>query len=286
MIIPSDLNVVANKVTRKIINRADVGAYFFAAAAKNHYLCFMIETELCAYGIDACRAAAAAGVTRVELCSSPADGGTTPSAAAIRLARRIPDLQLSVMIRPRGGDFLYTESEFAQMLEDVRFARECGADCIAAGCLTAEGHIDAERMERIAEAAGDMEITFHRAFDMCADPMAALDVLIRIGCRRILTSGQRDKAADGTDLLRQLVARAARRIDIMAGSGVNAGNARAIAAAGVDALHFSARRMCESAMTYRNADISMGGDRSVSEYGHIEADPLKIEAVMQILRTI
>lgn len=105
----------------------------------------MIETELCAFSPEACRTAARAGVTRAELCASPYEGGTTPSAAAIRLARRVPNLRLSVMIRPRGGDFLYTDEEFRQMLEEVRFARECGADCVVAGLLTPDGRVDEER---------------------------------------------------------------------------------------------------------------------------------------------
>ena len=138
----------------------------------------MIETELCAYGIEACRAAARAGLTRVELCASPYEGGTTPSAAAIRLARRIGGVRLSVMIRPRGGDFLYTDEEFAQMLDDVRFARAEGADCVVAGLLTADGRIDEARTATLVAEAGGMEVTFHRAFDMVRDQREALEALL------------------------------------------------------------------------------------------------------------
>ena len=152
----------------------------------------MIETELCAYGIEACRAAARAGLTRVELCASPYEGGTTPSAAAIRQARRIGGVRLSVMIRPRGGDFLYTDEEFAQMLDDVRFARAEGADCVVAGLLTADGQIDEARTAALVAEAGSMEVTFHRAFDMVRDQREALEALVRAGCRRVLTSGGRN----------------------------------------------------------------------------------------------
>lgn len=149
----------------------------------------MIETELCAFSTEACRIAARNGVTRVELCASPYEGGTTPSAAAIRAARRIEGLQLSVMIRPRGGDFLYTDEEFEQMLEEVRFARACGADCVVAGLLTPDGRIDEHRTAELVAEAGAMEMTFHRAFDMVRDQDEALEALIRCGCRRVLTSG-------------------------------------------------------------------------------------------------
>ena len=164
----------------------------------------MIETELCAYGIEACRAAARAGLTRVELCASPYEGGTTPSAAAIRQARRIGGVRLSVMIRPRGGDFLYTDEEFAQMLDDVRFARAEGADCVVAGLLTADGQIDEARTAALVVEADSMEVTFHRAFDMVRDQREALEALVRAGCRRVLTSGGRNTAEEGLGRLREL----------------------------------------------------------------------------------
>ena len=116
-----------------------------SSASLDDLIRMKIETELCAFSLEACRAAARAGVTRVELCASPNEGGTTPSAALIRRARQIPHLQLSVMIRPRGGDFLYTDDEFDLMLDEVDFARECGADCVVAGMLTPDGRVDEER---------------------------------------------------------------------------------------------------------------------------------------------
>lgn len=243
----------------------------------------MIETELCAYGIEACRAAARAGLTRVELCASPYEGGTTPSAAAIRQARRIGGVRLSVMIRPRGGDFLYTDEEFAQMLDDVCFARAEGADCVVAGLLTADGQIDEARTAALVAEAGSMEVTFHRAFDMTRDPLSALETVIGCGCRRILTSGGRNTAVEGIDTLRELVVRAAGRIEIMAGSGVNAANARLLADAGVDALHFSARGWCESRMRFRNPNVSMGGVGEVPEYATMCADETLVRKILKEL---
>ena len=180
-----------------------------------------MTTELCAYSVEACEAARRAGVTRVELCASPYEGGTTPSAAAIRMARRIGGLQLSVMVRPRGGDFLYSDTEFRQMLEEVRFARECGADGVVFGVLTPDGRVDVQRTAALVAEAGPMQTTFHRAFDMACDLEEALEAAVAAGCRRILTSGGRNTAVEGIDTLRALVAQAAGRIELMAGSGVN-----------------------------------------------------------------
>lgn len=240
----------------------------------------MIETELCAYSLDACAAARRAGVTRVELCASPWEGGVTPSAAAIRLARRIAGLQLSVMIRPRGGDFLYSDGEFRQLMEEIRFARECGADCIAVGLLTADGRVDAERTAEVVAEAGVMEVTFHRAFDLVRDRREALETLIGTGCRRVLTSGGCATAEQGIDSLRALTAQAEGRISVMAGSGVNPANARVLAATGVDALHFSARILRESGMTYRNPDVSLGGIAGVPEYASVCADEALIRQIL------
>lgn len=243
----------------------------------------MIETELCAFSLEACRAAARAGVTRVELCASPYEGGTTPSAALIRRARQIPHLQLSVMIRPRGGDFLYTDEEFDLMLDEIDFARECGADCAVAGILTPDGRIDEARTTRLVERCGSMQFTFHRAFDMTCDTTEALEALVRAGCYRVLTSGGHNTAPQGIDTLRSLVHQAAGRIAIMAGSGVGPANVRQLAETGVDAIHFSARCLIESGMTYRNPTVSMGGVEGIPEYASVGADEKKICEILNQL---
>ena len=244
-----------------------------------------IETELCAFSLEACRAAARAGVTRVELCASPYEGGTTPSAALIRRARQIPHLQLSVMIRPRGGDFLYTDDEFDLMLDEVDFARECGADCVVAGMLTPDGRVDEERTARLVDRCGSMQFTFHRAFDMTRDTAEALESLVRAGCYRVLTSGGRNTAMEGIDTIRALVAQSAGRIAIMAGSGVSPSNVRQLAGTGVDAVHFSARSLVESGMTYRNPTVSMGGVPGITEYASVGADETKIREILDQLNS-
>ena len=239
----------------------------------------MIETELCAFSLEACQAAARAGVTRVELCASPYEGGTTPSAALIRRARQIPNLQLSVMIRPRGGDFLYTDDEFDLMLDEIDFVRECGADCAVAG------QVDEARTARLVERCGSMQFTFHRAFDMTRNTSEALEALVRAGCYRVLTSGGRNTVIEGIDTLRSLVRQADGRIAIMAGSGVGPSNVRSLAQAGVDAVHFSARCLIESGMTYRNPNVSMGGVPGIPEYASVGADENKIREILNQLNS-
>ena len=262
----------------------------FAFALTLHYLSVtelfaMIETELCAYSPDACEVARRAGVTRTELCTSPYEGGTTPSAAAVRLARQVAGVQLSVMIRPRGGDFCYTDAEFRQMREEIRFARECGADGVVFGLLLPDGRVDTERTAILAADAGPMQTTFHRAFDMTRNLSEALEAVVRAGCTRVLTSGGRNTAAEGVDTLRALVAQAAGRIEIMAGSGINPSNVRQLAATGIDAVHFSARRMCPGAMEYRNPQVSMGGVPGISEYESVGCDDALIARILKQLES-
>ena len=241
-----------------------------------------IETELCAYTVESCRAAARAGMTRVELCASPCEGGTTPSAAAVRMARSIPGLELAVMIRPRGGDFLYTAQEFGQMRLDIEYARSCGADAVVLGLLLPDGRIDTERTAELVAAAGAMEVTFHRAADLTPDPVEAVGDILAAGCRRILTSGGCQTAAEGLPIIREMVRRADGRIEIMAGSGVSPDNARLLAEAGVDAIHFSARRYRPSGMVYRRDGVPMGLP-GVPDYDVAEADEETIRAILNQL---
>lgn len=243
----------------------------------------MIETELCTFTLEACQIAADMGITRVELCASPYEGGTTPSAAFIRMARLIPHLKLSVMIRPRGGDFLYSDEEFHQMLEEISFAHDCGADCVVAGILTPDGRVDEPRTAALVAAAQGMEFTFHRAFDMTRDTLEALEALVRTGCYRVLTSGGRNTALEGIENIQSLVEASAGRIAIMAGSGVNASNVKQLTDTGVNAIHFSARNLIESHMTYKNPSISMGGVQGIPEYASIGVDSAMIRDLLNQL---
>lgn len=244
----------------------------------------MIKTELCAYSVEACRIGAQLGVDRVELCASPAEGGVTPSLATIERVAEIKGLDVSVMIRPRGGDFLYSDDEFQTMLCDIEHACKAGATGVVFGILTADGKVDVERTRTLVEAAGDMETTFHRAVDMTEDYIAAVEAVIEAGCKRILTSGGYDKAIDGIDNIRRAVEISRGRIEIMAGSGVVAANAKELIDLGVDALHFSAKTMITGGMKYRNPRISMGGTAAVDEFAIRTVDTNEVTEILKLIR--
>jgi copper homeostasis protein len=244
----------------------------------------MIKTELCAYSVEACKIASKLGVNRVELCASPAEGGVTPSLATIERVAEIEGLDLSVMIRPRGGDFLYSDEEFQTMLQDIEHARKTGATGVVFGVLTADGKVDIERTRALVEASKGMETTFHRAVDMTEDYEAAVEAVIEAGCKRILTSGGYDKAIDGIDNIRRAVEISRGRIEIMAGSGVVAANAQALKKVGVDALHFSAKTMVMGGMKYRNPRISMGGTAAVDEFAIRTVDENEVKEILKLIR--
>ena len=220
--------------------------------------------EICANSVESCLAAQEGGADRVELCAGIPEGGTTPSYGEIKLARKLlTKTKLHVIIRPRGGDFLYTPLELERMEEDIRICRELGVDGVVFGCLTEEGEIDREANRRLVELARPMSITFHRAFDRTADPMKALEDIISLGCNRILTSGQQPKAIDGISLLAQLEKKLKEYplppIQLLAGSGVNEENIRQIFdATGIHEYHFSARVNVVSKMKHYNHKVYMG----------------------------
>jgi len=205
-------------------------------------------------------AAQQGGADRVELCAGIPEGGTTPSYGEIKTARRLLDTtKLHVIIRPRGGDFLYTPLELERMEEDIRMARRLGADGVVFGCLTRDGSIDIESNKKLIGIADGMSATFHRAFDRCNDPQTALETLVALGFDRILTSGQQPTALLGTGLLARLNRQARGRITILAGCGVNENNIRQImTATGVHEFHFSARTPVKSMMDHINTDVYMG----------------------------
>lgn len=220
--------------------------------------------EICANSVESCLAAQEGGADRVELCAGIPEGGTTPSYGEIKLARKLlTKTKLHVIIRPRGGDFLYTPLELERMEEDIRICRELGVDGVVFGCLTEEGEVDREANRRLVELARPMSVTFHRAFDRTADPKKALEDIISLGCNRILTSGQQPKAIDGISLLAQLEKKLKEYplppIQLLAGSGVNEENIRQIFdATGIHEYHFSARVNVVSKMKHYNHEVYMG----------------------------
>ena len=212
--------------------------------------------EICCFNLQSCVVAAAAGADRIELCMDPGDGGTTPSYGLIRSAREKCDIRLYPIIRPRGGDFLYDDDDYAQMLMDIRLCKDLGCDGVVIGGLSPDGSIDKDRCARLVEAAGSMGVTFHRAFDRASDPMRALEDIIGIGCERILTSGQYPAALEGASLIRELVGLAGDRIVIMPGGGVRAESiVDLVKKTGASEFHTAARVTIPSMMQFINPSM-------------------------------
>lgn len=241
----------------------------------------MYKIEICANSVDSCLAAEAGGAHRVELCAGIPEGGTTPSYGEIALARELLHIKLHVIIRPRGGDFLYSSLERKVILKDIETARLLNADGVVVGCLTADGSIDRTFLKEMIGASGDLSVTFHRAFDVCRDPRRALEELIDAGCHRVLTSGQMPDAVQGIPLLKELVNQAAGRIIILPGCGINEDNIYRIAReTGAGEFHFSAREKLPSGMRYHNPSVSMGGTICINEY---EQDKTSAQRVRQTI---
>lgn len=240
------------------------------------------KLEICANSVESVEVAMKAGADRVELCAGMPEGGTTPSYGEIALVREMMPSGMHVIIRPRGGDFLYSESECEVMLRDIEMARKVGVDGIVIGCLTPDGQVDMKTMRILMEAAGNLSVTFHRAFDMCCDPMQALKDIESLGCHRILTSGQKSTAEQGIPLLKELVEKS--KLIIMPGCGVNASNIRKIAQeTKASEFHLSARISVEGGMKFRNPKVSMGGTVQVAEYARDVTSIDKVRDTLQAL---
>ena len=215
------------------------------------------KLEIIGFNIESCIAAQEAGANRIELCVGPGEGGTTPSYAFIKAAREKLQIDLYAMIRPRGGDFLYSDDDFEIMKNDVAICKGLGCNGIVTGILTTDGKVDKKRCKELIEIAYPLEATFHRAFDRVADPFEALEDIIELGFERILTSGLKPKAIDSLDLLSKLIKQSDERIIIMPGSGVTAENIITIAeSTGATELHSSATFPEESKMEYKNIELN------------------------------
>ena len=243
----------------------------------------MYKFEICANSVASCIAAQKGGANRVELCAGIPEGGTTPSYGMIRNARESISIALNVIIRPRGGDFLYSEAEIKEMVYDIQVAKELGADGLVFGCLSPDGNVDMKAMKTLMDAAGDTPVTFHRAFDHTIDPFKALEDIISLGCVRILTSGCKPTALEGTELLAQLVERAGERLIIMPGCGVRENNIAEIARlSGAREFHFSARESVESGMIFRNPEVTMGTEDD--PYGYVATTARRVTATIEPLK--
>ena len=242
------------------------------------------ELEICVFSVEAAISAQKAGADRVELCSGFAEGGLTPSAGTIRLVRKLLNIECFVMIRPRGGDFCYNDTEIEQMHRDIEFAKSCGADGVVLGVLQPNGHVNIVRTRELVQNASPLQVTFHRAFDLVVDPFRTLDDIVVCGCRRILTSGLKATAMEGLDTIRKLVAYSAGRMDIMAGSGVIPENAQKFIEAGVQAIHFSAKKRINSRMIYRNKYVPIMQADALTDYDLISVDEDKIRKMVEIIQ--
>ena len=233
--------------------------------------------EVCIDSVQSAINAQQGGAARVELCDNLFEGGTTPSAGTVAVTRKQVSIGLQVIIRPRGGDFLYSDLEMEIMKKDIQNVKELGADGVVIGMLTAGGQVDTKRCAELIELARPMNVTFHRAFDMTSNPFQALEDIISLGCERILTSGQQRTAIEGKELISQLHEKAAGRIIIMPGGGLDEYNLDQMTACGISECHVSARKLVSSGMQFRNHRVFMGGELRLPEYEIKVADPERLK---------
>ena len=238
--------------------------------------------EACVDSVDAAVAAQQGGADRVELCADLLEGGCTPSAGTVLVARQRLSIRMHVIIRPRGGDFCFSEAEFETMKADVAFAKQAGADGVVIGILNPDGTVDEPRTRALIEIARPLKVTFHRAFDMARDPFEALETLISLGVDRILTSGQEVSVLEGLDLISELVKRAGDRIIIMPGGGITPRNlSKILAASGVKEVHAAALSLVDGQMRFRNSRCFMGGELRPPEFGLSVTRPEDIHTLVR-----
>lgn len=242
-----------------------------------------ILLELCVESVAGAEIAQQAGAERIELCENLYQGGVTPSAGKIRLAKKCLSIPVFVLIRPRKGDFLYTDAEFDTLLEDIHTARELGADGIVSGALTADGDPDLNRIRRMVEASGPLPFTHHRAFDMCRDPLRAIDELADCGVKRILTSGQQPDAIRGLVNISRFLEHAEDKIGILVCGGLLAENvAPLLDLPLLRECHAATRHEVQSLMQYRGA-VNMGDEDASEEFKWHETNPEMASALYKSL---
>ncbi|MGI9355076.1 MAG: copper homeostasis protein CutC [Rhizobiaceae bacterium] len=243
--------------------------------------------EICIDSVEGMIAAKNAGAARVELCSALLEGGLTPSYGIVKRAISVSNaVAVQVMIRPRGGDFLYTDDEFAVMKEDIAALKALGVDGFVFGLLNADGSFDSERTAQLIELGRPASITVHRAFDMALDPFETLDTLIELGVDRLLTSGQAPSVLEGAPLIRQLIEQAAGRMVIMPGGDITARNAaRIVAETDASEIHFAVLEIQPGPMRHRNPDVFMGGTLRPPEYDRTLTSEAGIARVIDAVRS-
>lgn len=242
-----------------------------------------MKIEICLESIESVIAAEKGGADRVEFCADLFEGGTTPSLGAFKVARANSTITMSVMIRPRGGDFCYSDLEFAAMKEDICLFKEAGADCVVFGILSPDGEIDVKRNKELIELARPMEVTFHRAFDMTPNAERSLETLIELGVDRLLTSGLEATVIEGIETLAALVKQAGDRIIIMPGCGITERNFAFLdSKVKAKEYHVFVPGTTESKMTYRPDHIYMGGMLRQAEFAISHTDQNRVSTVTTI----
>jgi copper homeostasis protein len=241
--------------------------------------------EVSVEGVDGLLVAQDSGADRVELCASVLEGGITPSLGTVREALRRARIPVFVIVRPRGGDFLYSEAEFESMRQDVMALKDLGVPGVVTGCLTAAGDVDEQRTAELLRLARPMSFTFHRAFDMVRDPVGALEVLIKLTVDRLLTSGQGRTAIEGLACLKHLGQVANGRMIVMPCGGLRAANIGQVCReTGLWEMHFAAHKTESSAMTYRNPQVAMGLTGQDHEYIRTVTDPTTVRSTVEAAR--
>jgi len=240
--------------------------------------------EACVDTVESAIEAKKGGANRLELCSNLLVGGTSPSLALYELVKATTAMRVHVLIRPRSGDFCYTDYEFQVMKREIEIFKHAGAEGVVIGILQADGTLDIERMQELIATASGMHITLHRAFDVAEDPYQALENSKALGVDTILTSGQKNHCIDGVSLIQELVERSEKRVDIMVGSGVNADNIdKLIRITGAHTFHLSGKKRYDSPMTYRKEGVTMGVNQ-IDEYACWLTDSEKIHKVYMHLK--
>ena len=244
--------------------------------------------EICVDSVESAINAQKGGATRLELCSNLIIGGTTPTKSLFEEVRKNVNIPINVLIRPRFGDFLYSKYEIEIIKNEIRMFREMGADGIVVGILTKEGEIDLENMKSFISEAQNIPVTFHRAFDVCKNPVEAFDELKKIGVKAILTSGQEENCLKGKQLLKKLVELSNKdnknKIEVIVGAGLNILNIEEIKNfTGENNFHFSGKKVRKSGMEYKKQDINMG-IKGFSEFEILETDEKIVQEVSEYLK--
>ncbi|NAW64919.1 copper homeostasis protein CutC [Photobacterium halotolerans] len=244
----------------------------------------LTHLEVCIDNIESLHAAQQGGASRIELCSSLALGGLTPSVGLMHQAARIAKVPVYAMIRPRQGDFLFSGEDMEVMLADIHAARQIGLQGVVMGVLTAQGKVDTAQLTELMKAATGLGVTFHRAIDQCDNYTEALDAIMSAGCERVLSSGLQSTALEGAETLADMVRYCGDRLSIMAGAGITASNAaKIVAQTGVKELHLSGKTTRPSLMEHIAAGAHMG-NQDVDDYAIPVTSSDKIAAVITALK--